>query len=218
MPPWPDTKLTATQKPDFPAAWTLGKTSILLTGLGSLAQRWRATSSFDQHMDTWLRPSSFLYGLLLKEWAQQPEHSAFTPVWIQFSASNWVGTQAGLLGWLVSHLEERNICFHASTLAMFILGPFQSFRNILLNPLSFSSLIKNLLFLPMIASSLLKSLPGTQTKPDWTYPGSGTSKSHSKPPSDAQGEARRTRMTTQDQAGNGDCCQLVLSLSPVAQV
>lgn len=101
---------------------------------------------------------------------------------------------------------------------MFILGPFQSFRNILLNPLSFSSLIKNLLFLPMIASSLLKSLPGTQTKPDWTYPGSGTSKSHSKPPSDAQGEARRTRMTTQDQAGNGDCCQLVLSLSPVAQV
>ena len=146
MPPWPDAKLTAALKPDFPAAWKLGKTSILLTGLGSLAQRWRATSSFDQHMDTWLRPSSFRYGLLLREWAQQRKHRAFTPVWIRFPASNWVGTQAGLLGWLVSHLEERNIRFQASTLATFILGPFQCFRNVLLNPSSFSSLILVFLF------------------------------------------------------------------------
>lgn len=135
---------------------------------GQLSQRWRGESSFNQHMDTWLSPF-LLYSLLLREWAQSQKHSIFTPILIPFLASHWVGTQAGLLGWLVTHLEKRNICFHAPILELFILGPFQPFPNVLFNPASVSSPLKAFL-LPRGCPFILKSLPITQTKPRLDIP------------------------------------------------
>lgn len=116
-------------------------------------------------------------------------------------ASNWVGTQARFLGWLVSHFEKRNICFYASILLLSILGPFQPFQMyFLITQASFSSSVKVSL-LPFGFPFTLKSLSITQTKTGRTYLSCGTSKSCSNLADDAQEEARGMRTESQDHCG-----------------
>jgi len=60
-------------------------------------------------------------------------------------ASNGLGIQAGLPGWLVKPFEKRDHSCHTPILVLLIWGPFQPFQNVLFNPLSvFCSLVKGL--------------------------------------------------------------------------
>lgn len=139
-------------------------------------------------------------------------HASFLLV---LSLSNWVGTRIRLLGWLDRPFEKTSICFHASILGLFILGPFQPCQNITLNPSSiFFSLFEGLS--ASSRSPLYLTKPAkNQAKPGWTYPSSGTSNSCSNP----AGDSRRSQEDRDKEPGRrgqgarttlvkGDHCQL----------